>query len=166
MQGNMKFKMSPARMYFLGMWKTKRTDEGVGVEGKRELCEAFLAVAFAEKFALPNKVKYREEKIHKCYFYNTALRAWLDAEMEKRDERLKYKNDFAASYFAGIFDAAGGWLDFAKRKLPYVVGDKVDEIVLMRLGFRVKREGAKLIVLSDDFYSWIKPHLRLSISQQ
>jgi hypothetical protein len=38
----MKFTMNPRRAYILGMWKGRRTKEGVGVEGHRELCEVFL----------------------------------------------------------------------------------------------------------------------------
>ena len=162
----MKFTMSPARAYFLGMWKSRRTAEGVGVEGHRELCTAFLQLALAEKFASPDKVQYKEGQLHKCYFYNTALRAWLDEEMEKRDMRLKYKNEFAASYFAGVFDAKGGWDTAVNgKKLAFIIGDKVDEIVLMRLGFRVKKQGARLAIISEDFYGWILPHMRMDVGK-
>jgi len=162
----MKFTMSPARIYLLGLWKSRRTAEGVGVEGHRELVEAFLRLCLDDKLCLPDKVQYKEGVLHKCYFYNTALRAWLDGEMKKRDERLKYKNEFAASYFAGVFDAKGGWADSVTgRKMPFIIGDRVDEMVLLRLGFRVKKQGARLAVISEDFYGWIMPYLRLEISK-
>jgi len=163
----MKFTTNPNRAYLLGLWKGRRTTQGVGVEGHRELCEAFLKLCLAEKLCLPDKVKYEEGVIDKCFFYNTAIRAWLDSEMKKRDERLKYRNEFAANYFAGVFDAKGGWDDSVRGdKMPYIIGDRADEVVLLRLGFRVKKERGRIAIISDDFYPWIRPHLRLDISKR
>ncbi len=174
----MKFTMSPVRAYLLGLWKSRRTKEGVGVEGRAELCEAFLQLCLQEKLCQPDKVQYREERReadgkagigppHKCFFYNTALRTWLDEELKKREERLKYRNGFAASYFAGVFDARGGWADSTSGvRMPFLSGDRTDEIVLLRLGFRVKKERGKLAILSDDFYNWIVPYLRLEIGKK
>lgn len=162
----MKFTTNPARAYLLGLWKSRRTKEGVGVGGHRELCEAFLKVCLDEKLAQPDKVKFLEGPIYKCYFYNSAIRAWLDSEMEKREERLKYKNEFAANYFAGVFDAKGGFAQAGKREIPYILGDRVDEMTLSRLNFRVKKERGKIAVISDDFYGWIMPYLKLEISKR
>ena len=163
----MKFTMSPNRAYLLGLWKGRRTKEGVGVEGHREVCEAFLKLCLDEKFCQPDKVKYEEGPLDKCYFYNTALRVWLDSEMKTRDERLRYKNEFAANYFAGVFDARGGFADsVAGGKMPYLIGDRVDEVVLLRLGFRVKKERGRIAIISGDFYPWIKPYLKLEISKR
>ena len=162
----MKFTMSPARAYLLGLWKSRRTVQGVGVEGHRELVEAFLKLCLDEKLAQPEKIQYQEGALHKCFFYNTALRAWLDAEMGKREERLRHKNEFAANYFAGVFDAKGGWEDSVLGvKMPFIIGDIVDEIVLLRLGFRAKKQGSRLAIISEDFYGWIMPYLRLEITR-
>ena len=151
------------------------------MEGRADLCEAFLQLCLQEKFCQPDKVQYREERreatglagkagmgpLHRCFFYNTAIRAWLDSEMKKREERLKYKNGFAASYFAGVFDARGGWADSTSgARMPFLSGDRTDEIVLLRLGFRVKKERGKLAILSEDFYSWVVPYLRLEIGKK
>jgi len=153
----MKFTMNPSRAYLLGMWKSARTKEGVGVEGAREFCERFLKICFDEKLADPGKIKFEEGASYsKCYFYNTAVRAWLDSEMEKRDERLKYKNEFAASYFAGVFDATSG----EANGIRYIRGDRVDEMVLLRLDFRVKKEKGKLALISPEFYRWILPYIK------
>ncbi len=162
----MKFTMSPSRAYLLGLGKGRRTKEGVGVEGHRELCEAFLKACLDEKFCQPDKVKYEEGPLHKCYFYNTAVRAWLDDEMKKRDERLKYRNAFAASYFAGVFDSKGGFAQAGKEEMPYIIGDSKDEMVLLRLDFRVKRERGRIAVISGDFYPWIRGYLKLEISKR
>ncbi len=158
----MKHKMSPARAYLLGLWKARRTKQGVGVQGRKELCEAFLTLCLSEKLAKPDKVKFEEakkpEEQTKCYFYNSAVRAWLDEEIKKREQRLKYKNEFAASYFAGAFDARGG---FSSTGIAYFFGDHVDEIVLLRLGFRARKQKGKVAVLSKEFYEWILPYLKL-----
>lgn len=162
----MKLTTSPSRAYLLGLWKGRRTKEGVGIEGHREVCETFLKICLDEKLCSADKVKYEEGAVHKCYFYNSAVRAWLDSEMKKREERLKYRNEFAASYFAGLFDGKGGFFVLKGEKFCYVIGDRTDEIVLLRLNFRVKKERGKLAIISQDFYGWIKPHLKLSISQR
>jgi len=163
----MKFTMSPSRAYLLGLWKSRRTSEGVGVEGHRELCEVFIKLCLDEKVAQSDKIQYKEGALHKCFFYNTAFRTWLDSEMEKREERLKYKNEFAANYFAGVFDAKGGWADSVTGvKMPFIIGDRVDEMVLMRLSFRVKRQGVRLAIISEDFYGWIMPYLRMEIGKK
>ncbi len=157
----MKFTMSPARAYILGMWKGRRTKEGVGVEGHHELCEVFLKACLDEKLAQPGRVKFLEDgAMAKCFFYNSSVRAWLDSEMEKREERLRFKNEFAASYFAGLFDARGG---FARNGILFLIGDRTDEIVLLRLGFRAKTEKGKIAVLSKDFYAWIAPYLKIEM---
>ncbi|MCX8197358.1 MAG: hypothetical protein N3G80_03535 [Candidatus Micrarchaeota archaeon] len=158
----MKFKMSPARAYLLGLWKSRKTAEGVGIEGSAPVAEAFVKVCLDEKLAEPNKIQYVEEKEKlKCFFYNSALRSWLQEEVAKREERLKYRNEFAASYFAGVLDAKGGIMPKDEQKICFFVGDKVDEIVLLRLGFRVKREEGKIVVLSPDFYGWVAPYLKV-----
>jgi len=153
----------------LGMWKSRRTASGVGVEGKRELMETFIKLSLDEKFAEANKMKFSEgnaEEYGSCLFYNTSLRSWLDEEMKKRDERLRFKNDFAASYFAGVYDARGGTMDVKGKEYCYFLGDDVDEMVLLRLGFRAKKEGTKIAVLSPDFYGWLHPFLRLDRSKK
>ena len=161
----MKFTTNPNRAYLLGLWKGRRTREGVGVEGHREVCETFLKLCLDEKLCSADKVKYEEGSIHKCYFYNSAVRAWLDGEMKKREERLRFRNEFAANYFAGLFDGKGGFFEIKGEKFCYVIGDRTDEIVLLRLNFRVKKERGKLAVLSQDFYGWVMPYLKLEISR-
>jgi len=163
----MKYSMSPSRAYLLGLWKGRRTTEGVGVEGHRELCEVFLKACLDEGFASADKVKFIEGPVYKCYFYNTALRKWLQDEFEKRGERLRFKNEFAAHYFAGLFDSRGGWAESVRGgKIPYMKGDRTDEVVLLRLGFRVKKDSGKLAILADDFYGWIVPYMKMDISKK
>ena len=161
----MKFTMNQSRAYILGLWRCRRTKEGVGVEGHHEVCETFLRACLSEKLAEPDKIKFEEGPLTRCYFYHSALRTWLDGEVNKREERLKYRNEFAANYFAGLFDAKGGFAVSGEGKIPYIVGDQVDEMVLLRLGFRVKKERGKIAILSDDFYGWIMPYLKLEISK-
>jgi hypothetical protein len=174
----MKLTMNPSRAYLLALWKSRRTKEGVGIEGKQELCEIFLKLCLDEKLAQADKVKFGEpinaafaqaeerDSFAKCYFYNSAIRAWLDSEMEKREERLRFKNEFAANYFAGLFDARGGFIDVKGKEYCYFFGDRVDEIVLLRLGFRSKIEKKKIAVLALDFYGWIYPYLRMDMSRK
>lgn len=165
----MKFAMSPARAYLLGMWKSRRTAQGFGVTGRRELQEVFVKLCLDEKLAVADKIKFidgTETEEGACYFYNSALRTHFDSEMEKRADRLKYKNEFAANYFAGVFDARGGFYELKGKEYCYLLGDETDELVLLRLGFRSKKEGRRIAVLADDFYGWLHPYLRLERSKK
>ena len=65
-----------------------------------------------------------------------------------------------------MFDAKGGFTDVNGREILYFIGDDVDELVLLRLGFRAKKEGNKIAVLSPDFYGWLHPFLRMDRSKK
>ncbi len=135
----------------LGAWCGRGTPEGVGVGGQESLRSAFLSSCFSLGFASPDKVKVAERSVH---FYHSALKAALLGWKEERVNKLVYKNDYSASYFAGLFDAVGGF-DGGFPVLAH--SDKTDEIVLLRLGFRVKKAGRKLLVISkEEFISFIK----------
>ncbi len=152
----MKIKFSPGLAYVLGVWCGRGTKEGVGVEGQDELRSAFLTSCFSLGYASPDKVQIRERSVH---FYHSALKAGLQKLKSERVEKLRYRNDYSSSYFAGLFDAVGG---FDSGKPVFAFSDKMDEIVLLRLGFRVKKAGRKLIVISDrELLSFIKGKLKV-----
>ena len=39
-------------------------------------------------------------------------------------------------------------------------------MILLRLGFRAKKERGKIGIVSEDFYGWIMPYLKLQISKR
>jgi hypothetical protein len=156
----MKYTLSPIRAYFLGLWKANKTKEGVGIKARKELCEIFIKIALEENFIEPNKIKYEEfEKVSKCFFYQSALLSFLEQELERRDERFKFKNDFAGNYFAALFESTG---KVNKDKEIFAIsGDKLDEIILLRLGFRVKKQKDQIIIFSTEFYNWVSQYFKI-----
>ena len=78
-----------------------------------KVCETFLKVCLDEKLAEADKVKFEEGPVCKCYFYHSALRTWLEEEVEKRSERFRFKNEFAASIF-GPFQCPGADCHFGR----------------------------------------------------
>jgi hypothetical protein len=161
----MKYNLTPELAYIIGLWKSRRTSEGIGIHGSTEICELFLRECLKLKIAAPDRVKFtqadREARMDgKVYFYHTALRAFFDEIVDGELERFKYVNDYSANFIAGMFDGVGGMSHDGK--YPYFeYGTKHDEAVLLRLGFRVKREKKRIIVLEKEkFLRFVKPKLK------
>ncbi len=161
----MKYNLTPELAYVIGLWKSRRTSEGIGIHGSSEICELFLRECLRLKIAEPNKVRFiqpeKEARLEgKVYFYHTALRAFFDDIVENELERFKYVNDYSASFVAGMFDGVGGMSHDGR--FPYFeFGTREDEALILRLGFRVKREKKRIIALEKEkFLAFLKPKLK------
>ncbi len=153
----MKIKLTPSLAYFIGLWKERRTVEGIGVKGPEEIQAAFVHSAIENKLAEPGKILAGEESI---YFYHTAQRKFFQKVIEEELERFKYKNEYSANFLAGIFDGCGGTTAGGK---VYLAGiGKADQMMLSRLGFNlVKIRGAFFITRPAKFLILIKPFTRV-----
>ncbi len=153
----MKVKLTPELSYIIGLWKEARAPSGIGVEGREELLAAFSEAALKAKVAEPGKVLSGENSV---YFYHTAYRKFFQKVVEEETERFKYKNDYSASFLAGLFDAVGeigkdGTVCFRRCS-------KADEMVLYRLGFNtVKKAGRRYVVKPLKFLAYIKHFTKL-----
>ncbi len=152
----MKIRLTPQLAYVIGLWKCRRSKEGIGIEGGSYVLEAFVAELVSSGVAKPNEIKMEETK---AYTYHTAYRAFFDSILKREDEVFKYNNDYSASFFAGLFDAVGG----ERAGKPYLArADNVDEVVLLRLNFRVVRTGRILwIGPAGMFMAWIRPYRKV-----
>jgi hypothetical protein len=56
----MKIRLTPQLAYIIGLWKTRRTKEGIGIAGGRKIVEVFLKKIIDAKIAQPDKIQIRE----------------------------------------------------------------------------------------------------------
>jgi len=156
---SMKISLTPKLAYIIGLWKARRTSEGIGVAGNQYIREIFMREAFAIKLAEADKIQLDEDKV---FFYHSAYRKFFDDVVANELDRFAHKNEFSSNYIAGIFDGCGGFIEVNKQRFLFLAkASKADEMMFLRLGFRAKKEGGKLVVInSPELLSFITPHLK------
>jgi len=153
----MEIKLTPRLAYVIGLWKTRRTKEGIGIFGGEGIREVFLKGVLGLKLMEARKIQMHENKI---FFYHSAYRAFFEGIVKDQCERFAYRNDYAANYLAGMFDGVGGF--DKERGVAYLaVGSMHDEMLLWRLGFRAKKEGKRVMIgKPEEFFEFVKPYLK------
>ena len=158
----MKVKLTPELSYIIGLWKAARVPSGLGVRGRGELLKVFMDSCLKAKVAEPGKVLGGENFV---YFYHTAYRKFFQKVLDEEEERFKYKNEYSASFLAGLFDAVGeigadGTVSFGK-------STKTDEMIMYRLGFNTLRKAGRTYVVRPlKFLAYIKPFVKLSADNE
>lgn len=153
----MKAKLTPELSYIIGLWKEARVPSGIGVRGRAELLKVFLDSCLEAKVAEPGKVLGGEDSV---YFYHTAYRKFFQNVLDEEEERFKYKNEYSASFLAGLFDAVGGI--GADGTVSFAKCSRKDEMVMYRLGFNTVRKGGRVYVVRPaKFLAYIKPFVKL-----
>lgn len=168
----MKMKLTPELSYIIGLWKENRTKEGIGVEGEGELLSLFAQCVMGAGLTEPNKLLTKSPELREgeepvesesdfsergsIYFYNTSYRKFFQKVIDDELERFRYKNEYSANFFAGLFDAAGLITEEGKVCLRRCT--QKDEMVLYRLGFNPVRKGkATYFTRPLKFLAYIKP---------
>ncbi len=148
---DMKIKLDPALSYLIGAWKWVRTKEGIGVRGTPEFVEVFVSRVVKAGLADADKIQLSGDR---AYFYHTAYRLFFENTLKREDEAFCHANDYAAAFLAGLFDSVGKMED-GQVVLSHC--DKRDEMVLLRLGYRVVWKEKRAYVLPvDQFLKFIK----------
>jgi hypothetical protein len=137
----LKIKLTPELAYVIGLWRKKKSFEGLGVHGNDRLLAVFSEEALRQKLAEPGKLLSNESRV---YFYHTAYKKFFSEVEKEQLERFKYLNDYAANYLAGLFDAVG---DIDERGMVsfYKISQE-DDLLLLRLGFHGKRRKEKFFM--------------------
>ena len=152
----MKVKLSPELSYIIGLWRKCRTKEGIGVYGGNEIIGIFSKEAIEKGLTTSDKLLIDEEK---AYFYHTAYRKFFQSIEEEQLERFKYLNEYAASYLAGMFDAAGEITD--KGIVGLKKANRNDEMLLIRLGFGARWRDTHLVIEKPKaFLAFIKNYVK------
>ncbi|MDE1810494.1 MAG: hypothetical protein KGH66_00405 [Candidatus Micrarchaeota archaeon] len=153
-----KLGLNPDVCYMLGVYKAyKREEPCICLETDSEkLVERFVQIAVQRLDVKPEKLLIESTTPGtKAMFYNSKLKRLFEEALEDRERIFKYKNEYSASYMAALFDT-GGWID---GKGIFIRGDKMDFMLLERLGFHTTTRGAKCYLRNGvQFMAFIKPY--------
>ncbi len=143
----MKLKLTPQLAYFVGLWKSKRVPEGIGIRGTLEHLEVFAKKAIELKLTTSEKILVDGNKM---YFYNAKLRKFLQDIEDNRLFRFKHFNEYSASYLAGYFDGCG---ELSPNGQVYLNrGNRKDLDLLYRLGFNPKKQEDKILIKNPKLF--------------
>lgn len=155
----MKTKLTPKLAYIIGLWHTKRTKQGIGMTGNDRLLAVFSQEVISANLTTSDKLLTDKNSV---YFYHSAYRILFQNVIKERTERFKYKNPYSGNYFAGLFDASGGYSP--NNKTVYIVNaDKKDEIIILRLGFRANLIKDRVVIERDKFMNFINRYRKILI---
>ncbi|MFH1521074.1 MAG: hypothetical protein ABID61_05505 [Candidatus Micrarchaeota archaeon] len=153
----MKIKLSPELSYIIGLWRKSRSSDGLGVRGEKDVLEIFSKEVLEKQLTTSDKLLSGEYQV---YFYHTAYRKFFQQIEIEQLERFKYLNEYAANYLAGMFDAAGT-ID-ERGIVSLYPANKQDEMMLLRLGFVVRRRSDRLIIERPTiFLTFIKNYVKI-----
>jgi hypothetical protein len=148
--------MSPDMSYMLGLCSLGKDEPSISaVSRSDEVIERFVRMALGEFGIDPQKivVTETEDGLKKVLFYHSTAKRLMMRALDEREHIFKYKNEYAASYLAGLFDARGHG---SPRGIIAGVRDMVDIIIMTRLGFRVSRAGR--VQNANDYLKFITPY--------
>lgn len=138
-----KQKFSPELAYLLGLMTENKSNEGVGVKGDYEIIEIFVKTVINLQIIECEKIIIKNNE---AYFFHHKWERFFKKIESDLEERFKYHNEYSANYFAGIFDAVGT-ID-SKGEVYFKKLNKINELLLSRLGFRLKRKKEKVQILN------------------
>ena len=138
----MKIKFSSDIAYFTGLWKTRKICEGVGISGDAEAQQVFVSEAMNTLGIPPEKIQVREDKV---YFYHSAYRKYLQKVVDEELETFRWQNEFSRKFVCGLFDGCGG-VDMEKGTVYFARVTDADQLVMERLGLRMRRVGSRIYV--------------------
>jgi len=153
----MKVKLTPELSYIIGLWRKNRTSEGIGVRGEDAVVEVFSTEVLKKELTTTDKLLSEEGKV---FFYHTSYRKFFQQIEKEQLERFRYLNEYAANYLAGLFDGCGSidekGIVFLRNLTPQ------DEMMLLRLGFGVRRRGKQSIIEKPVvFLTFIKNYVKI-----
>ncbi|MEM2908572.1 MAG: hypothetical protein QW590_00030 [Candidatus Bilamarchaeaceae archaeon] len=153
----MKIKLTPELAYVIGLWRKKRSFEGLGVRGNEKIIEVFSKEVLSQGLTTPERLLTDQKQV---YFYHTAYRKFFNEVEEEQLERFKYLNEYAANYLAGLFDAVGNISEDGVVVLSRLTRE--DELLMWRLGFKTKRKKEVVIVERPTiFLAFIKNYVKV-----
>lgn len=153
----MKIKLTPELAYVIGLWRKKRSFEGLGVRGNEKIIEVFSKEVLSQGLTTPERLLTDQKQV---YFYHTAYRKFFNEVEEEQLERFKYLNEYAANYLAGLFDAVGNISEDGVVVLSRLTRE--DELLMWRLGFKTKRKKEIVIVERPTiFLAFIKNYVKV-----
>ncbi len=143
-----RLRFTPELAYLLALWIYNRHRKGVGVRGA--LAPIFAKMALELGLTEQGKITYDEEGI---YFHNPRVKKAFERWAAEREHRIKYHNDFASAFLAGLYDSEGEGDKLRRLKVE-------DERILSQLGFKVEQAKGYWVRPFAAFAKLIKPYSR------
>ena len=143
----------------LGMYSCN-VGEAISIESKLpNIIEKFAQIAVQDLEIEPTKLLIKETDGRiTVMFYNSRIRRFFDRSLERREHIFKSKNEYAASYLAGIFDS-NGIFGYKGREGAYITKpDLANQMLLERLGFHTSSGRVLEIKNTKEFIALIKAY--------
>lgn len=156
-----KLRLTPDVCYIFGVYSCNSTKESgvIRMSSNNEAyLERFVEISINKLLIEPNKLLMNRDITTKEYtikFYNSKIKKFFDKSHERIDHIFKYKNDYTANYFAGIFDKSGR---YDKRGIYFYKPTATNIILLERLGFHTTQAKNIRIRNEDTFITFINKY--------
>ena len=151
-------KFTPEISYLLGLWIHCKYSKGVGVAGRAR--DVFVSESIKLGFTEPKKVQYTKDAV---FFYQNRVKNMLKKLEASRKARLRFANEYSASYLAGWFDCCG---DVKDKSIKLCNADIVDKFILNELNFRFLEKKKDVYILKPlAFLRFIRDYTKLKASQ-
>ena len=113
-----------------------------------EAIERFSSIAVGMLRIRPERVLVtRRGEMTTVLFYNSAIRRLFDKALKRRSHLFKWRNAYAASYIAALFDCNGGIDSYGL----YIKEASVDdEALLEHLSFHSDRRGGRCYIINGN----------------
>ena len=156
---SMKLHLTPDIAYLIGVWKGRRTIEGIGIrEASAEMREEFVRQLLKQKIMTADKIRLEPDKV---FFYHSAYRVFFQEVNEQELDRFGNRNDYSSAFLAGLFDSVGGFTRDGSSAY-FESATRNDEMLLLRLNFKATKRGKRVFILNPaEFLSFIKPHRKV-----
>lgn len=155
----MKYKLSPDLAYLAGLCRARPSARGLGVSGSGLAQNAFVKKTLELKLAPPDKILVEGED---AFFFHSALKTFLEKTVLDAAEIFSRRNEKSAAYVSGLFDGCGGF-DKEKGGIFFSGISRSDELMLLRLGFNISKQGSKFFVLKPKlFLDFVGKHSALA----
>jgi hypothetical protein len=152
-----KLSLNPDVSYMLGIYNCNSRRDSVCIStSNNEMVERFVKIAVLNLGMKPEYISVvKDGDIIEAKINSPKLKKLLEKALESRDRAFKYKNEYSASYFAGVFDYNGA---IDRRGIFLRRGSAYDAVLLERLGFHTATSAGKIYIKNDkDFVMFIAP---------
>ena len=133
-------KLNEKIAYMIGLWKMRRTKEGVGIVGPMKVQERFIKAAI-DLGIPPKKIKVEKNRV---VFHHIKMKNFFEKVVANLHDLLRPRK-FAAAYLRGLWESTG-----SGRCLE---GTFADQMLIERLGIYTRKEGKRIRIINFDKFA-------------
>lgn len=152
-----KLSLSPDVSYMLGIYNCNSSRGSVYISTESDkIVERFVKIAVLKLEIKPDYISVTKDDLRmEATIRSPKLKKLLEKALENRDRTFKYKNEYSASYFAGMFDCRGA----VDRKGIYLKNiSAYDAVLLERIGFHTNTSASRTYIKNDmEFIMFVAP---------